>query len=526
MSPPTVIPSPLGPEARKPEFPGLGQKIATGATWMLLQRLAMRVIGLISTIILARLLVPEDFGLVALAATLLAVLETVLELGFDLALIQRQTTDRSMYDTAWTLTILRGLLTALLLAAAAFPLANFYNDPRLATVVFWLALVAVFNGFQNIGIVEFRIELRFEQEFRMLVWSKVAMFIVTVGLAWLWRDYRALVAGILTGKGMLLVLSYTMHSYRPRLSLKGAMPFLHFSKWLFLNNLIILVRNRLDTFVVGKLSSPTALGHYAVAYEISNLATTELMYPIARALFPGFARMQGDPTRLSDAFVASLGIMFFIGAPMAVGVGLIAEHIVRLFLGVQWMPVVSLIQVLSLYGLLSLPAANGQPIYLAIGRPDLITWRGLPSVIVLPPSLIAGVYYYGPIGAAWALVFSAAVGLVVHFWLINRQLPVSPGAIFDALWRPALALLVMSAVVISIDRAWPDDDAFLRELLQTVCLVTAGALSYFGAIGLCWLAAGRPDGAEKRILSTIAEWIASRRPAAPPVASESNPPRV
>lgn len=110
---------------------GLRHKIATGATWMILQRLAVRFIGLISTIILARLLLPEDFGLIALAMTLLAVLETLLELGFDLALIQRQTSDRSQYDTAWTLSIARGVLTALLFVAAAYPLAALYDDPRL-----------------------------------------------------------------------------------------------------------------------------------------------------------------------------------------------------------------------------------------------------------------------------------------------------------------------------------------------------------------------------------------------------------
>ncbi len=502
---------------------GLGHRIATGATWIVLQRLAVRIIGLISTVILARLLVPADFGLVALATTMLAVLETLLELGFDLALIQKQSADRSQYDTAWTLSIARGVLTALLFVAAAYPLADFYNDPRLATVVMWLAAIALMSGFQNIGIVEFRMELQFEREFRLLVISKVAAFIVTLALAWHWRDYRALVAGIITGKAVAFLLSYTMHPYRPRLSLKGATPFLHFSKWLLVNNLIVLIRQRMDTFVVGKMSSATALGHYTVAYEISNLATTELIWPISRALFPGFAKMQGNPARLADGFVASLGIMFFLGAPLAVGVGLVAEHIVRIFLGAQWMPVVPLIQVLSLYGFLNLPVANGQAIYLAIGRPDLITWRGLPSVIVLPPALIGGVYYLGPVGAAWGLVLSAAIGLVVHFWLIKRQLTVTAKGIVGALWRPSVALCAMAAVVLVIDRAWPDEETLTSDLIQTLILVIAGALTYFGTVALLWLGAGRPDGTERRILATVEEWLAARRSAAT-VLPRSEPP--
>lgn len=504
---------------------GLGHRIATGATWIVLQRLAVRIIGLVSTVILARLLVPEDFGLVALATTMLAVLETLLELGFDLALIQKQSADRSQYDTAWTLSIVRGVLTALLFVAAAYPLAGFYDDPRLAMVVMWLAAIALMSGFQNIGIVEFRMELRFEREFRLLVVSKLAAFVVTLALAWYWRDYRALVAGILTGKAVNLILSYTMHPYRPRLSLKGATLFLHFSKWLLVNNLIVLIRQRMDTFVVGKMSSASALGHYSVAYEISNLATTELIWPISRALFPGFAKMQGNPARLAAGFVASLGIMFFLGAPLAVGVGLVAEHIVRIFLGAPWMPAVPLIQVLSLYGFLNLPVANGQAIYLAIGRPDLITWRGLPSVLVLPPALIGGVHFMGPVGAAWALVLSAAVGLVMHFWLIKRQLTVAAKDIVGALWRPGLALCAMAAVVLFIDRAWPDEETLAQGLLQTMTLAAAGALTYFGAVASLWLAAGRPDGTEKRILGTVEEWLAVRRRAGA-VIPRSEPPRA
>lgn len=502
---------------------GLGHRIATGATWVVLQRLAVRFIGLISTVILARLLVPEDFGLVALATTMLAVLETLLELGFDLALIQKQSADRSQYDTAWTLSIARGVLTAILFIAAAYPLADFYNDPRLATVVMWLAAIALMTGFQNIGIVEFRMELQFEREFSLLVVSKIAAFVVTLALAWYWRDYRALVAGIITGKAVGFVLSYTMHPYRPRLSLRGATPFLHFSKWLLVNNLIVLIRQRMDTFVVGKMSSATALGHYTVAYEISNLATTELIWPISRALFPGFAKMQGNPARLADGFVASLGIMFFLGAPLAVGVGLMAEHIVRIFLGAPWMPVVPLIQVLSLYGFLNLPVANGQAIYLAIGRPDLITWRGLPSVLILPPALIGGVYFMGPVGAAWGLVLSAAVALVVHFWLIKRQLSVTAKDIVGALWRPGVALSVMAAVVIAVDRVWPDEETLARDLVQTLILAASGAAAYFGTVALLWVCAGRPNGTERRTLDTFEEWLAVRRTPAAPI-PRSEPP--
>src|ERR1700761_3475698 len=114
-----------------PELTNLGHRIATGATWMVLQRIAVRGIGLVSTMILARLLIPADFGIVALATSLSALLDSLFEFGFDLALIHRQSEERAHYDSAWTLSVIRGLATAVILLIIAAPMGKLYDDPRL-----------------------------------------------------------------------------------------------------------------------------------------------------------------------------------------------------------------------------------------------------------------------------------------------------------------------------------------------------------------------------------------------------------
>ena len=237
---------------------------------------------------------PEDFGIIALAAGLFSALDALLELGFDMALIQNQSDGRARYNTAWTLSVLRGVGAAIVLLAAAYPIANLYGDQRLVMVMAWLAVVAIVNGLTNIGTVEFRKELQFDREFQLLVWNKVAGFVVTLTLAWFWRDYRALIAGIVVSKAAVAAMSYVMHPYRPSWSLQGARSFLHFFKWLALNNTVVVIRMRLDTFIVGKIAGTEALGFYTVGYEISNLTTTELISPISRVLFPSFSKIAGD----------------------------------------------------------------------------------------------------------------------------------------------------------------------------------------------------------------------------------------
>ena len=481
----------------------LSRRIATGATWMILQRLAVRAIGLVSTMVLARLLIPADFGIVALATTFAALLDSLFEFGFDLALIHRQTTDRTHYDSAWTLSVLRGVITALLLLAIAKPMGALYADPRLVPVMMWLAVATLASGFQNVGIVEFRRDLQFDYEFRLLVRSKIVAFVVTISLAWFLRDYRALVAGIIAGKLTMLALSYAMHPFRPGFSLASGRDFLHFSKWLCLDNIVTAIKTRSDTFFVGKLAGADGLGFYALAYEISNLTSTELVAPISRVLFPGFAKMAGDRSHLAWGFVESLAIIVFVAAPMAAGIAMVSDYVVAIFLGAKWTPVVPLIQILTLYGLLSLTSANGAALYLSLGRPDLIVWRNLPGIAVLLPALVAGIWLAGTAGAAWAMVLSAVVTCAVNFGLLHRQLQVSLGALFAGIWRPLVAAGGMAVLLGLVKDHWPMNAALGAIIIQAAALSILGAILYAALVLALWRLSGRPAGAERRALDLL-----------------------
>lgn len=498
---------------------GIGRQVAHGATWVVLQRLAVRLIGVVSMLVLVRLLAPADFGIVALATAFSAGLDVLLELGFDIALIHRQTSDRTQYDTAWTLSILRGVFVAGVLCAAAWPLGAFYNDPRLTSVLLWLALAYFVSGFQNIGIVDFRKNLMFDREFKLLVWCKVASFITTLTMAWIWRDFHALIAGIAVGKIASVILSYTMHPYRPRFSLVGAGGFLRFSKWLGLVNLVNIANTRLDAAIVGKFAGAGGLGVYAVAYELATLATTELIWPIVRALLPGYAKLAGDKRQLSAAFIDALGIIMLLAAPVTIGIAVMAGPAVRLVLGPDWLAAIPVMQILALYGLLDMPTANVKALFLAVGRPDLIVWRDIPAALVLVPCLIGGTLVFGAPGAAAALAISAAVSLVVAFALLRRQLDVGVGACFDVAWRPLVAGAAMGVVVVALQFEWAVEPTFIRLLGQTVLESLLGVAFYLAMVTSLWVLAGKPSSApEAHALTFALETINRfRRASATPV---------
>ena len=173
--------------------------MAKGAAWMVLFKLSERLIGVVSTLILARLLIPDDFGLVAMAISMLAVLELVTSFNFDISLIQNQNAERYHYDTAWTCNLLLGLGEALAMMALALPAASFYGEPRVAGIMFALAAYTAVRGFANIGVVAFQKDLDLHKEFRFGITKKLFAFTVTVTLAFYLRNYWALMAGMKRG---------------------------------------------------------------------------------------------------------------------------------------------------------------------------------------------------------------------------------------------------------------------------------------------------------------------------------------
>ena len=165
------------------------RKFLNGALWMIAMRWMMRLFGLVSTIILARLLTPTDFGIVALALIVVGLLEVLSWTALDLALIQKQETTREHYDTAWTMQILQGLFIALLLSVLSPYAAHYFDEPALTNVVYLLALKVFIYGFQNIAVVDFRKDLNFSREFNFHLYKKAFTFLFVVSLAFILKNH-------------------------------------------------------------------------------------------------------------------------------------------------------------------------------------------------------------------------------------------------------------------------------------------------------------------------------------------------
>lgn len=483
---------------------------------MVLLKAVERVLGIVSTMVLARLLMPEDFGMIAMAMSFVAIVDLLWSFSFDSALIQNHQARRAHYDTAWTLNVALGLFIGIGLLALAYPASWFYEDPRLVPLISCLALGSVVQGFENIGVVAFRKDLRFGMEFAYQASRKFAGFLVTIPLAFILRNYWALAIGMVTGRAAALVISYWAHPYRPRLCLEARQSLVNFSKWLFLNNLLFSIQMRAQDFVIGKFSGPKGLGLYNVAYEIATLPTTGIVFPINRAVFPGFSRLAREPHALLRGYVDVVGLIALLVLPAGFGIAATAELLIPVFLGDKWLDAIPVVQILAFYGTLAALSSVFSPTFLALGRPKMLSVFTVINVALFVPAVIYGTLTADVIGAAWGCLAVVSIMMPASHWIAARALGVGIGRIMEVLWRPTAAALAMYASVQALVAAMHTKTGTLDAIPRLAAAVALGVAVYSIVLAVLWISSGRPDGAERVLLREVTNRLQRARTARVP----------
>ena len=308
-------------------------RVITGAAWMVAFRMFSRGIGIASTLVLARLLDTTDFGIVAIAFTISAALNSVSNVGVTENLVRYKTVGRPELDTGFTIQLVKGVITGALLLAAAPIAASWFSEPRLTNVIYVLAIIFALSGIENIGIINFRRDMRFDREFQLSIIERVLTFAATLTAALLLRSYWALVIGMLVAKIVRVIATYVMEPYRPKLGLHAWGELAGFSMWMWLSSLVYIVWIRADPLVVGSQVSKAVLGLYVVALDIALLPATEIMEPIGAVLFAGFAAEHNagsDPRGKTFSLAVSL---MTVMAPIALIISAASTEIVGVLLG-------------------------------------------------------------------------------------------------------------------------------------------------------------------------------------------------
>lgn len=367
----------------------LSQRVLHGGLWQVVQRGASRAVNLAQLVILARLLVPEDFGLFGVALLTQQTLDVLLRFGIDAALIQREERTEEYLNTAWTLKILKAVIVGGSLILLAPWVAVFFEAPDATPLIRTLALVVMLRGVENIGAVYFRKELEFRKEFVLRFGEALANALVAIFLAWLLGSVWALVIGMAAGAAVRMISSYVLHPHRPKLELNRskARDLWSYGKWLFGSSTFVYASTQGDDILLGRWLGPTALGIYQVAYRISNAVATEVTHVISSVTFPAYAKLQSATGTLRRGFLATFSLTSLIVVPLAAGIVIFIPEFVKYVIGRQWNRAIGPVRILAIAGFLRALSACWGPLYRAQAHTNKPFWKNaIRLVMTLAPA--------------------------------------------------------------------------------------------------------------------------------------------
>lgn len=466
--------------------------VAQGAALTVAMRWVDRLIGFVSTLILARLLVPDDFGVIAQASLVIGLLSVLTDLGVNIALIQNPKSDQADYDTAWTIRLAQYVLVSLVVFFIAPYAGDYFGDSRIIPVLQIMVVTLVLAGIENIGVISFQKEMQFGLDFRFVFAKRIFGFIATMLFAFTWQSYWALVAGTITGRLIGVMLSYTMHPMRPRLSIERFSDIFSVSQWTLIRGIGGYLESNADRFIIGGRASSTVVGGYTVANEISAMPTSEILAPLNRVLFPAFVSAKEDLAELKRMFLMAQAVQCLIAIPASVGLALVAEEAVTVLLGDSWIFVAPFIQILAIIHAVHAITTSAGYVIVTMGKMRYIALATWSQLAVFAGTIIVLLPEAGPVEIALMRLVATGLGLFLVFWLLKGLLPnLHTWEIGEGVIRPLLGASMMALAVV-----WVGGLLSMPIIWILMIKIAMGTATYVATVVLLWTARGRPQGAE------------------------------
>ena len=430
-----------------------GQTVVAALKWMLTARFAGQLITWVITILVIRILSPEDYGLMALAMAIVGYLSLFEEIGLGSAIVQRTQLDRRLLEQIFGLLLTLDVVLYGGVWVGAPLAADFFAVPELAPIMRAAGLLLLINAFGTLPDAILNRRMDFRRKSIALFGSMVAGSLLTLVLALQGRGVWALVSGSLfmAVVRVLMLQAFARVWYRPRFGISAVGGAARFGGFITLDRVLTYVYSQSDAPIIGKLLGDAFLGLYSVGMHLASLPMQKVAGLLNEVGFAAFARLQSEPEALRGHFLKAVRVLALLAFPVFLGISSVAPEIVGIFLGDKWAGAVLPIQVLSLVmpvRLLNLVLSSS---LCGIGRAGVSARNNLVACIIMPVAFAIGAQW-GLQGVCIAWVIAYPLCFVVA---LIRGLPVigvGVGEFLAAVRAPALAALLMYLAVSTLRR--------------------------------------------------------------------------
>ena len=453
----------------------IAHKTAWGFIWNFSAYFLGKIIVLITTAILARLLAKSDFGLVAVAVVAINYLSVLKDLGLGVALIQRKGDVQEAANTVFTINLFLGLaLTAIVIPLAPF-VAAYFHDPQITPVLRWMGASFIVNALGSVHTNWLVRDLDYRRKLVPELGGALTKGVISIGMAYLGYGVWSLVFGQIAGALASLILVWIILPWRPRFVIDRnvAGSLMKFGASVTVIDIITQITDNIDYVIVGRFFGLVPLSIYTLAYRLPEMLLIGNLWVMGGVVFPAFSSIQDRPDDLRRGFLASVRVVELFAVPICLGLLIAADPIVRVVFGDQWLEAIPVLRVLAIYAWVYSLGYHVGGFYKAIGRPDILLRLSLLTLVIILPCLLLGARF-GLIGVATGHLVAVLIRRIVSLALATRYVNVSLADIFGELRSSLLGAMVMGPIVFAVSYLTSD----LNPFLQLIFIGLSGAISY------------------------------------------------
>lgn len=451
-----------------------------GGRWMALQSVGLQVLSVVTTAILARLLAPEDFGIIAITSVLVGFFSLVNAYGINASVVRRPDLNDTIVSTYFWLAVMLGAAATVVLLAFSGLLASSFGQPSTAPFVRAMAPVLLFNLVRSVPLAVLSRRLRFGPVASVgvidfVVYAGVAIVLAATTDIGAW----SVIIGRVLGAVASLAAAFALSRWRPlaRFRWSAVVEDISFNVGVMVNAVIGFLARNIDYWIVGRLGV-RALGVYYIAYVLPNVLKRRLTLAGTEVMFPILSRITDERERFGRAFLDSTRFITMAGFPMMFGLAVVADAVVRLIFGVAYLDAIRPMSILAVASGVSILFATAYPVFLADGVPLRGTPPPVLRILVTGAGMVIALEVGTLVAVSWAVFAGTMAGVILAEFLVVRRLDLRLRDVARAMAPATVCSLVMIAVVLGAKR-------LLGEAALTwpglVAAVATGVAAYIGS---------------------------------------------
>lgn len=479
----TDSPPPPPIQRPAPDHRHLDRALARGIVWTAALKWFTQVLSWLSTIIIARILAPNDYGLMGMATVYIGLVQLVNEAGLGAAIVQRRHLTREQIARLGGLSILLGVAFAALSVSLSGLVAGFFDQPDVRWLVIALSTTFVTTAFQVLPRSLMQRDLRYPRLAAIEGVEAIAVTIGTLAFAFAGFGYWALALGNIGGRLLSTVVAVAWYPHPvawPR-QLKTLAGEIAFGSHIVLSRIAWYVYNNADTVVVGRVLGQAALGAYSMAWTMASVPVDRVSALVARVTPGIFATVQRELDVLRRYLLLLTEGIALVTFPLAAGLALVADLFVPVVLGEQWRGAVVPLQLLALYGGFRSIATLPPQVLVAVGHSRRSMQFSIVAAIVLPLAFLVG-SRWGTVGVAlgWIIGYPL-VALTLFFRASLRAIGLPAREYARSLWPAAVSTGLMAAAVAAV-RQFAVPEGTMADPIRLAALVATGVVTYAAVV--------------------------------------------